>query len=191
MLNYPLNFSFKIVVFNPQVIIKDSTGKTVFYVKQKALALKESVKIFEDEAQSKELFNIKANKVIDFSAQYNISNTQGTNFGMIQRQGMKSIWKATYNIFDATGGEKGVIHEENPWLKILDAFLSQIPFLSMLVNPSYLVDMNGKTVFKLKKQPAVFEGKFLLEKTAEINESDENLIIQSLIMMILLERTRG
>ena len=191
MLNYPLSFSFKIIVFNPQVVIKDASEQTVFYVKQKALALKESVKVFGDEKQENELFNIKANKIIDFSAQYNITTPQGEPLGSVKRQGMKSIWKATYNILDSNDGEKALIHEENPWIKLLDSFLSQIPFLGMLINPSYLVDISGVTVLRLKKQPAFFEGKFILEKLADFSQEDENLMIQSLIMMILLERMRG
>jgi hypothetical protein len=49
--NYPLNLSFKIIAFNPQVKITDPSGQTVLYVKQKALALKEAVKVFADEGQ--------------------------------------------------------------------------------------------------------------------------------------------
>ncbi len=40
MFGYPLNLSFKVIAFNPQVKITDSAGNTVLYVKQKALALK-------------------------------------------------------------------------------------------------------------------------------------------------------
>jgi hypothetical protein len=111
--------------------------------------------------------------------------------GSVKRQGMKSIWRATYNIITASGGELGLIHEESPWLKVLDSFLSEIPFLGMLVNPSYLVDVMGKTILRLKKMPAVFESKFKLDKLVDFDDKDENLILLSLIMMILLERIRG
>ena len=51
MFTYPLNLSFKIIAFNPQVKVTDPSGQTVLYVKQKALALKEAVKVFADEGQ--------------------------------------------------------------------------------------------------------------------------------------------
>ncbi|HNZ25922.1 MAG TPA: hypothetical protein PLG34_07680 [Spirochaetota bacterium] len=191
MLSYPLNFTFKIVAFNPQVSVSDSAGNEVFYVKQKALALKESIKVFSDKSQSNVLFNINANKIIDFSAQYNITLPQGDAVGSLKRQGMKSIWKADYRIFNPSGEQIGVIKEENPWLKVLDSFLSGIPFLSMLVNPSYIIEENGKAVFRLKKRPAVFEGKFVLEKIGEATDANESLLIQSVIMAMLLERLRG
>ena len=191
MLNYPLTLSFKIIAFNPQVKITDASGQTVLYVKQKALALREAVKVFSDEQQTHQLYAINANKIIDFSAQYNITRPEGSPVGHVKRQGMKSLWKASYVIADQTGAEVGLIHEENPWMKVLDALVSDIPFVGMFINPAYLVDLNGQTVLHLKKQPAVFEGKFILTKRGDFNEAQENLLLTSIIMTMMLERSRG
>src|SRR5688572_6265835 len=176
MLNYPLTLSFKIIAFNPQVRITDSSGNLVMYVKQKALALKEAVKVFADEQQTQQLYAMNANKIIDFSAQYNITRPDGSALGAVKRQGMKSIWKATYVIVDTNGTELGTIHEENPWMKVLEAVLSDIPFIGMFINPAYLVDVGGQNVMRLQKQRAVFEGRFLLEKKGEVSAVQEQLL---------------
>lgn len=191
MLNYPLTLSFKIIAFNPQVRITDSSGNLVMYVKQKALALKEAVKVFADEQQTQQLYAMNANKIIDFSAQYNITRPDGSSLGAVKRQGMKSIWKATYVIVDNNGTEVGTIHEENPWMKVLEAVLSDVPFIGMFINPAYLVDVNGQTVMRLQKQRAVFEGRFLLEKKGEISGVQEQLLMPAIIMTMMLERSRG
>ncbi len=192
MSQFPLSLSFKIIAFNPQVKVTDAAGSLVMYVKQKALALRESVKVFADEAQTTQLYAIKTNKVIDFSAQYNITTPDGRQIGAIRRQGMRSIWKATYEILDAAGSQIGLIHEENPWLKVLDSVVGEIPFASMFINPAYLVDLRGRTVLYLKKQPAFFEGKFTLEQREPIpSVEEESLLLNSIVMMILLERSRG
>jgi uncharacterized protein YxjI len=191
MYNYPLNLSFKIIAFNPQVKITDASGQTVLYVRQKALALKEDVKVFADEAQQSQLFQMKANKIIDFSAQYNITRPEGSQVGAVRRQGMRSLWKATYNIVDVAGAEVGLIHEENPWIKVLDGLLNEVPFVGMFINPAYLVDLRGQTVMYLKKQPAFLEGKFTLDKRGDFSDADEGLLLSSVIMMLLLERSRG
>jgi len=44
---------------------------------------------------------------------------------------------------------------------------------------------------RLKKEPAFFQGKFSIEKLAEMSEEEETQILLSLIMMVLLERQRG
>ena len=110
MLNYPLNFSFKVIAFNPQVKVTDAAGTVALYVKQKALALKEDIKIFADEAQSRQLYQLKANKIIDFSAQYNITTSGGAPLGAVKRQGARSIFKATYKILDASGADVGRVN---------------------------------------------------------------------------------
>jgi hypothetical protein len=191
MLNYPLTLSFKIIALSPQVKITDASGQTVLYVRQKLLALKEAVKVFADEQQTQQLYAINANKIIDWSAQYNITHASGVPVGAVKRQGMKSLWKASYVIADHLGTDVGLIHEENPWLKVLDALVSDVPFLGMFINPAYLVDLNGQTVLHLKKQPAVFEGRFTLTKRGDFNEAQENLLLTSIIMALMLERSRG
>ena len=191
MYSYPLTLSFKIVALAPQVRITDSTGQLVMYVRQKLLALKEDVKIFADEAQQRQLFQIKADRVLDFSARYDITASGGGPVGAIKRQGMRSLWKATYDILDPAGSAAGQIHEENPWVKVLDSFASEIPFLGMLINPAYLVDLRGQPALYLKKQPAFFEGKFTLDKRADFSDADEKLLLSSVVMMLMLERQRG
>ena len=195
MLNYPLTFSFKIVAFNPQVKVTDASGQTVLYVKQKALALKEDVRIFADEGQQRQLYQLKANKIIDWSATYNITNVAGQPLGAIKRQGMRSLLKATYNVMDPAGGEVGLIHEENGWVKLADALFGELPFVGILsgyvFNPAYLVEYRGNTVLYLKKQPAFLEGKFTVEKRGDFPAADEGLLLSSIIMGLMLERARG
>jgi uncharacterized protein YxjI len=195
MLNYPLNFSFKIIAFNPQVKVTDASGNVVLYIKQKALALREDIKIFADEGQTRELYQLKADRIIDFSARYNITSAAGQAVGQVKRQGMRSILKASYNILDAGGTDVGLIHEENAWVKVADALLGELPIIGIfsgyLFNPAYLVDYKGQTVLYLKKQPAFLEGKFTVEKRGNFSDADEGLLLSSVVMALMLERSRG
>lgn len=194
-MNYPLQLSFKLLAIAQQVYARDSTGNLLFYVKQKAFKLKEDITVFADEGQTRPLFTIKAEKILDFNARYQFADAQGNNVGSIKRQGMKSLWQARYDIFD---GERVVlnIQEENAWIKVLDALLGEVPILGMfsgyLFNPAYLVTRtDGTVILRLKKQPAFFESKFVLEKKAEFDSSEEARALLGLIMMVLLERSRG
>jgi uncharacterized protein YxjI len=187
--------SFKLVALAPQLSVTTPDGAVHFYVKQKLFKLKEAVTVFADTAQSQALYTINADRVIDFSARYHFADANGQAIGAIKRQGMRSLWKAHYEIFD---GETPVltIREANPWAKVLDALLGEVPIVGMFTgyvfNPAYVVSRpDGTVVLRAKKQPAFFESKFTIEQEAELREREETQALLGLIMMLLLERSRG
>jgi hypothetical protein len=194
-MNYPLQLTFKTLAIAQQLSATDATGKLVFYVKQKAFKLKEDVTVFGDEAQTQALFHIRAEKMLDFNARYNFTDAEGKAVGAVKRKGMKSLWKTHYEIFE---GENVLltINEENPWIKVLDGLLGEVPVLGLLTgyffNPSYrMTRSDGTVVLRLKKQPAFFEGRFVIEKSTEFLPGEEARALLGLIMMVLLERRRG
>lgn len=194
-MEYPLDLSFKLLSWGPQISVTDAGGNLVFYVKQKALKLKEAVTVFADAEQTQTLYTMSADRVLDFSARYNFADQAGTGLGSVKRQGVKSLWKSHYDIMD---GETVVlaIQEENPWVKILDALFTSIPIVGMfsgyVFHPAYLVSRpEGEVVMRLEKLPAFFEGKFKIEKKADLEAIEETRALLSLLMMLLLERARG
>ena len=196
-LNYPLDFKFKITTLASDFNITDRNGNYVAYVRQKMFRLKEDVIVFSDESRTKELFNIKANQWIDFNASYMMTDLlTGKKFGSLARKGVRSIWKARYDIIDEKDKPIYQINEDNGWIKVFDSFLGEIPILGMLtgyfLNPSYTVKDNaGKEYFRLKKMPSLVGRRFQLERLIDIDDEDESLVVLSFLMMVLLERARG
>ena len=196
-LNYPLDFKFKITTLASDFNITDRNGNYVAYVRQKMFRLKEDVIVFSDESRTKELFNIKANQWIDFNASYMMTDLlTGKKFGRLARKGVRSIWKARYDIIDENDKPIYQINEDNGWIKVFDSFLGEIPILGMLtgyfLNPSYTVKDNaGKEYFRLKKMPSLVGRRFQLERLIDIDDEDESLVVLSFLMMVLLERARG
>lgn len=194
-MNYPLSLSFKILAIAPQISVFDASGQLRLYVKQKAFKLKEAVTVFADQGQTQPLFSINADRVFDFSARYHFSDTRGANLGSIKRQGMRSLWKAHYDLLD---GDTPIftIREENGWVKVMDALLGELPIIGMfsgyLFHPTYIVTRgNGQPVMRLSKEPAFFEGKFRIDQLAPLNEMEEMRVVLGILMMVLLERARG
>lgn len=196
-MNFPVDFTFKLLAIASQIYIRDANGNLIGYVKQKLFKLKEDINIFADENQTQLLFNIKADRVIDFSAQYNFTNASGQFLGAIKRRGMRSLWKANYEISDQSGQQVLQINEESAWTKVFDGLLGEVPVLGMftgyLFNPAYIVSrMDNTPVLRLQKQPAFFESKFQLAPQAQFaNAGEESLILLSALAMTLLERSRG
>ena len=194
-MDYPLQLSFKVMALAPQISVTDARGQLVFYVKQKLMKLKESVSVYDDTKQSQLRYTINADKVIDFSARYHFADADGSTLGAVQRQGLRSLWRAHYDILDANQHVL-TINEANPWVKIADHVLGEIPILGMFANyvfhPAYIVSrVTGTEVMRLTKQPAFFESKFLITKHNALTPHEETLALLSLLMMTLLERRRG
>ncbi len=196
-MNYPLYLSFKIVAIAPQIFVKDSQGQSICYVKQKLFKLKENILVFSDASKSRQIASIKANKIIDWSARYFFTDTEGNNIGSVARHGMKSIWRARYDVYNPGDDVPDfAIQEENPWTKVMDGMLCSIPFLGIisgyLFHPSYLATRaDGTPVMRVTKQAAFFEGKFKIEKLADLSPQEEVNLIYSFLMLLLLERARG
>ncbi len=74
-MNYPIELSFKLLALASQIYIRDGGGNLIGYCKQKMFKLKEDINIFADEGQTHLLYNIKADRVIDFSAKYMLFGT--------------------------------------------------------------------------------------------------------------------
>ena len=195
-LQYPLCLKFKLTTLASDFTITDSNENSLAYVRQKMFKLKEDVVVFNNESKSQENFRIRANQWIDFNASYAITDSFGKNLGKIARKGMRSIWKATYNIFDHNENQKYKVQEENAWVKVFDGIVSDIPIIGMFtgyfLNPSYIVhDNNGKEIYRLKKMPSFFGRKFQLDQINDIPDHEETLVVLSLMMMVLLERAKG
>ena len=195
-LQYPLFLKFKITTLASDFTITDRNENSLAYVRQKMFRLKEDVVVFNNESKSQENFRIRANQWIDFNASYAITDSFGKNLGKIARKGMRSIWKATYNIFDHNENQKYKVQEENAWVKVFDGMVGEIPIIGMFtgyfLNPSYIVhDNNGKEIYRLRKMPSFFGRKFQLDQLNDIADEEETLVVLSLMMMVLLERAKG
>ena len=120
----------------------------------------------------------------------------GSVIGKIVRKGWKSIWKAQYEIIDQHDHAQFKIDEENPWIKVADSILGEIPLLGMLTgylfHPSYIVtNYNDSEIVKLTKFPSLWSRHFELIKVGHLDSDDDDRIMLGLMMMILLERKRG
>ena len=192
-MNYPLTFRFKIVAIAPQVHVRDATGATICYVKQKLFKLKENVVVYADESKDRVVCEIKADRIIDWSGNYAFVSGDGREFGSVKRQGLKSLFSTRYDI-SREGQPIFELREENPWSTFFDSLFESIPVLGMfsgyVFHPRYCIESpSGQRFFTLHKRPALLEGVFELEQHQETDA--ELVVLMSVLMMLFLERQRG
>ncbi len=196
---YPLQMRFKLIALAPQIYITDATGQDILFVRQKVLALKEDVRVFADSSQSREIFRIRADRILDFSARYTfMESATERKLGSVKHKGLRSIWKATYLVSDAADQETHTVIEDNPWVKVADMVMSEIPivgfFTGYFFHPSYTAYRlnTDQPVMRLEKKPAFFERFFHIQKLDNgISAEEERLLLLSFMMKVQLERSRG
>jgi hypothetical protein len=195
--NYPLSLVFKITTLSSDFTVTDSRDQSLFYVRQKMFKLLEEVVVSKDSTQSQKLYTIQANKWLDFSAAYRFTNSIGQDLGKVARKGWASLWKSHFEVYDEQQNISHTIREENAWVKVLDGLLGEIPIIGLFTgyffNPAYLVTNNaGTLVGRFKKEPSLIGRRFKFEKVLGFKtEEEEERVLLSVMMMVLLERSRG
>ena len=197
-MQYPLTLSFKIIALAPQIFIRDAQGQELLYVKQKLLKLKEKIHVFSDSGQSRELYELGADRILDFSPRFTFRDTTGRVVGAVKRQGARSLFKASYEIFGPDDRPIARIEEENGWIKLLDALIGEIPilgaFTGYFLNPKYrVVDLTSqRQMLRVTKHRSFLESRFEIERLeATLGEGAETAVLLAVLVMVLLERERG
>ena len=194
--SFPIQFEFKITSMVNDFTAKDSTGKTIAYVRQKMFKFKEAISVYSNDQRKDVLYTIDADRIIDFNANYGFTDAGGKTLGRIGRRGAKSILKAHYEIFDTESEMEFLIKEENPWAKFFDGVLGEVPVAGMFTgyffNPKYIVTRkDGTKVARLSKEASFFGRRFKLDKLSDMEEGEDERLMLGLMMMSLLERRRG
>jgi hypothetical protein len=195
-MNYPLQLRFKILALAPQIYVQDASGAELCYVKQKLFRFREKVEVFTDSSRRTLLSTIQADRIIDFNANYTFHMADGSKLGTVRRRGLRSLWRAHYEILDDEGNVAFEMREENPGAKILDSLLGEIPilgfFTGLFCHPRYAILHNAIPVLHVTKQRALLESRFVVEHSGGVLDArDELRIVHSLLMFVLLERSRG
>ena len=144
------------------------------------------------------LGEIRADRVIDWSARYAFSDVAGVPIGTLGRKGWRSIWRACYEVSNPGDQVPDFnVTEENPFAKVMDGLFGQIPLLGLatvwLFHPRYaaMSATAGTPAMQLTKLPAFLEGRFKLDLRVDLPIRHQMNLILSFFMLSLLERRRG
>lgn len=194
---FPLRVTFRILTLAPRIDVTDANGRSVLHARQKLFRLREHVELFTDATRSSRLAEIKADRIIDWSARYRFTDAWNGEIGTMGRKGWRSLWRAHYDVFNPGDAIPDfTIREENPFAKVMDGLFGQIPILNfltiLLFHPRYLATRSsGDHALRLVKRPAFWQGKFDIEQTGPASPREIMNLLLSFLMLVLLERRRG
>lgn len=126
--------------------IFDAQERSIGFCRQKAFRLKEDIRVYVDESESKELLRIATQQVIDFSASYDIVDAEANQVvGRAQRKGFSSLFRDSWELTAPDGSPVGRLIEDSQMLALLRRVLSNlIPQAFRVESP------NGEVLARLK-----------------------------------------
>jgi len=97
----------KFRIYNPQ-------GQLVLFSQQKMFKLKEDIRVYSDETRNRELLYIQARQILDFSAFYDVIDSQFmTKIGGLRRRGFRSMLQDEWEVLDAQEQALGILREDS------------------------------------------------------------------------------
>lgn len=197
--DYPLKIHFRFLALAPRISVTNATGNEILYIEQKTFALREAVRVFDNSKAKNLLYMIKANQILDFGAKYHFSTADGNqSIGSIQQDGMRSLFQASYSVFDKKDKQIYKVTQTNPMIAVLDSLLSFIPFAELLtgfiLNPTYKLSETEQSepLLFMKKKPSFLESTFTITRmNKDVSDEQELTMLLALLMIVQLERNRG
>jgi len=117
-------------------------GGPVAYVRQKKLALKEDIRFYGDEAETDELFRIKARSMFDVGgARYDVTDAAGGPIGALEHKFGKSLLRSTWRVSGADGEEVALARERNALTAVLRRAVDFLPEVGGLIPIPYNFDI--------------------------------------------------
>jgi hypothetical protein len=102
----------------------DPAGRLVMFSEQKVFKLREDIRVYSDENKTQEVLSIKARQIMDFSAAYDVVDTEmNQKVGVLRRRGWSSILRDEWEVLDANDNVIGKLFEDSIGLAILRRFL--------------------------------------------------------------------
>ena len=116
----------------------------VAFVRQKRMAFREDIRFFADEGEARELFRIKARRVIDIGGRYDVHDVSGQPVGVLEHQFRKSLLRSTWRILSPAEEELAVAKEKSAFLAVARRVVDFVPYGEWVPIPYDFVIRDGE-----------------------------------------------
>ncbi len=162
----------------------DNEDVLIGYSKQKALKIKEDIRVFSDESESNQILNIKQRNYIDLYGKFDFTDPNtGESLGGIRRNMGKSFFRDSYSIFGPDDQVYGEIKEDS----LMNAMIRKYVIFASLAFPQvFSMDVQGQSsiIFTQKINPII--QKLTIQIPAE-NQLDRRVILGAAMVIIAIE----
>jgi len=166
----------------------DPLGNLVLFSEQRMFKLREDIRVYSDENKTQEVLSIKARQILDFSAAYDVVDTElNQKVGALRRKGLRSILRDEWEVLDASDNVKGLLFEDSVGLALLRRFL-----LGAWLPQNYDISFGDVRVADLQQNFNLFRYELNLDFSMDTNRLlDRRLGIAAGILLAAVEGRQG
>ncbi len=171
-------------VFGSSLTLYNSEERLVCFTRQRALKLKEDIRLYKDESQTHELLRIGARSIIDFSTGYDVTDSStGQRIGALRRKGIKSLFRDEWTIMDVSDRDIAVIREDSMGMAMVRRFATNlVPQKFLATSPE------GQPLFTFRQHFNPLVLKMVLDFSHDQNlVLDRRLGIAAAVLIALIE----
>ena len=166
----------------------DPQGHLVLFSEQRMFKLREDIRVYSDENKTQEVLSIKARQILDFSAAYDVVDTElNQKVGVLRRKGLRSLLRDEWEVLDAGDNVKGLLFEDSVGLALLRRFL-----LGSWLPQNYDISFDEVRVGDLQQNFNLFRYELNLDFSMDTNRLlDRRLGIAAGILLAAVEGRQG
>jgi uncharacterized protein YxjI len=157
-------------------------GHLIMFVKHPLMKLREELTVWADENQTQPLLHIKSRQVIAINFAYDIADARTNQWlGTVQKKGLKSIIRDTFELLDTQGQVIGKAEEKGA--SILRRFF---PWLTS----KHAIELGGVVVTEIKQKFRFFIKEFNVDLSMGMGRVDPRFAIAVAMLALLAESRR-
>lgn len=162
----------------------DPAGRLVMFSEQKMFRLKEDIRIYGDESKTQEVLSIQARQIMDFSAAYDVVDTQmNQKVGALRRKGWSSLVRDEWEMLDASDNVIARLFEDSIGLALLRRLL-----LGSWLPQNYDIAMDETRVADLKQRFNLFRYEMDLDFSMDpASRLDRRIGIAAAVLLATVE----
>ena len=162
----------------------DPMGNLVMFSEQKMFRLREDIRVYADEEKTREVLSIKARQIMDFSAAYDVVDTEmNQKVGALRRKGFRSLFRDEWEVLDENDNVKGLLFEDSMGLAMLRRLV-----LGSWLPQNYDITFGTMRVADLKQNFNLFRYELNLDFSMDVSHMlDRRIGIAAGILLAAVE----
>jgi uncharacterized protein YxjI len=158
-----------------------SAGPTpVAFVRQKRMAIKEDIRFYADENESRELWRIKARSLMEISSRYDVTTPEGEKIGVLGKVFGKSLFRSTWSVMDANEEELAVAKERSVSIALFRRVIDAVPYGDFVPVPfHFTIDAGERHIGDLNRRLG-FRDTYDLDVSGDVERTIDRRLAVSL-----------